>query len=72
MSVDGFVDKYAGQWGEVVRIFGCVVVTCAAMAAVSLYFGMALQVVGEAVGNDGALLDNAYALRFVAVDFVDE
>ncbi len=72
MGIDRLVDKDARQGGEMVGILGRVIVAGAAAAAMSLYLGMALQVVGKAVGNDGTLLDDVHALGHVFVDLVDE
>lgn len=72
MSVDGLVDEHAGQWREVVGILSSIVVAGSALAAMALNLRVALQVVGKTVGNNRALLDDAYAFGSVLVDLVDE
>ena len=72
VGVDALVDEHAGQRGEVVGVLGGEVLAGAAAAAVALDFGMPLQVISQAVGNDGPLLDDVEPLRLVAVDFIDE
>lgn len=71
-GVNGLVDKYACQRREVLGILGSVIAACAALTAVTLNLRMALQVVGQAVGDNGTLLDDIHVTGHVAVDFVDE
>ena len=70
LGIDGLVDKYAGQGREMVGILGGEVAAGAPSAAVALDFGMASQVVGQAVGYDRPLLDDVHALWPVLVDLV--
>ena len=55
-----------------VRILGSEVLAGATAAAVPFNFRMALQVVGQAVGDYRALLYHVQSLWLVKVDFVDE
>ena len=72
MGIDGLVDKHTRQWREMLGILGSEITASAALAALALNLGVALQVVCEAVGHDGALLDDVYPLGHVFVDFVDK
>lgn len=71
-GVDGFVDKHAGQGGEMVGILGREILARTTAAAVMLNLRMALQVVGKAVGDNGTLLDDIHALGHVLIDFINE
>ena len=72
MGINGLVDKHTRQWGEMLGILGSEVTASAALAALALNLGVALQVVCEAVGHDGPLLDDVDPLGHVLVDLIDE
>ena len=72
MGVDGFVDKDAGKGGEVVWIFGRKITASPATAAMTLNFGMAVQVIGKAFGHNGTLLDDFDTIGCVLAYFINE
>lgn len=72
VGVNGFVDEDAGQGGEVVGVLGGKILAGATAAAMALDFRVALQVVGQTVGDNGSLLDDVQPLWLVMVDFVDK
>ena len=71
-GVDGFVDEDAGQGGEVVGVLGGEVLASAALTAMALDFGMTSQVVSQALGDNGTLLDDVHALWHVLIDFMNQ
>ena len=71
-GVDGFVDEDACQRREVVRVFGCEILAGAAAAAMVFNFRMTEQIIGEAFGHNGSLLDNIHTVGHILVDFIDK
>lgn len=72
LSLDRSTDKDARHGREMVGVLGGEILALASLAAMLLDFGMALKVVGQAVGNNGTLLHHSDVCGNVAIDFMDE
>ena len=69
---DGAVEEDGRHAAEAVGIFGGKVADSTAAAEPLLHFGMAVQVVGEAVGHDAPLFHDGYAGGHVLTYLVDK